>query len=165
MSEEYYRAAAAAYDYDDENIMSDSANALTKKLYLTVMDVFGSYAANGNDDEYAKIIENLRKKQMKDTTKVSSPVKSDDNRGIIAQRLLEGWVLSGDYCEECAIPMMAYDGELSCVVCKKSGEIDDVTKSFSESVLALQSTTASDLDEEEEKEVRVNKELSEFRER
>ena len=156
MSEEN-RAATAAYADNDDNIMSDSANALTKKLYLTVMDVFGSYAANGNDDEYAKMIENLQKKQMKDTqTKASSPVKSDDNRGIIAMKLLEGWVLSGDYCEECAIPMMAYNGELSCVVCKKGGEIDDITKSLSESVLALQS---------EEAEVRVNKELSEFRER
>jgi len=43
--------------------MKSSAEALTKKLYLTVMDVFDNYIGNDEDD-YNDMIETLRRKKM-----------------------------------------------------------------------------------------------------
>jgi len=147
----------------DDGAMRSSANALTKKLYSTVLDVFGSYAGNDEDD-YNTMMETLRQKQMQ-KCKVSMPVKSSDIRGSIAQKLMEGYVLHGEVCDKCVMPLMSYEGRVSCVLCSKVNGLSktekaSLSKSSSNFELGLASTTESDTSED-----LVNKELFQFNER
>ena len=131
------------------------------------MDVFGNYVGN-DEDEYNKMLETLRNKQI-EKNKSPTPPNPDDTRGIIAKKLLEGYALNGDICDKCVMPLMAYEGHVSCVVCKmveeppkaKCAATEETT---SDVVFALSSTTPSDF-REEEKEGLVNKEMAEFHER
>ncbi|KAL7546880.1 hypothetical protein ACHAWF_016723 [Thalassiosira exigua] len=150
----------------DDDAMRSSANALTKKLYLTVMDVFGNYAGN-DEEEYNNMIEALRNKQAH-KREPPAPVKPDDHRGIIANKLLEGYSFHGGVCDKCVMPLMSYEGQVACAVCQKVDEtkaMHQVTaEPFNDSLLALASTTGSDWSDCQ-KEIDVNKELSVFNEK
>ena len=143
-----------------DDVMASSANALTKKLYSTVMDVFGNYAANDEDD-YNEMIETFRRKQMQ---KCSAPAKSDDTRGVIAKKLLEGYVLNGDVCNKCVMPLMAYEGRVSCVVCKRVEELANAAPQQSGSSDLALTATESSLSEDLTEKI-INKELSHFNEK
>ena len=96
----------------------------------------------------------------------TSPVnKTDDTRGVITKRILEGWTLHTGTCNKCAMPLMEHNGDVSCVLCQRV--VDDTSAESSKSniytaVLSLASTSASASDTDD-KENLVNKELSKFR--
>mmetsp|Transcript_57648 Transcript_57648/g.122309 ORF Transcript_57648/g.122309 Transcript_57648/m.122309 type:complete len:972 (+) Transcript_57648:198-3113(+) len=151
----------------DDDAMRSSANALTKKLYLTVMDVFGNYVGNDEDD-YNNMLETLRSKRVQNH-KCTTPAKSDGTRGIIATKLLEGYALHGDVCDKCVTPLMSYLGTVTCVVCKKVEEelktkLAETGNSSNDVELTLAATTESEQSEEDEEDL-VNKQLNQFNER
>ncbi len=69
---------ADAKEATGEDSMRSSANALTKKLHATLMDVFGNYVTNDEDD-YKSMVETLRNKQVRKQTRWT-PAKPDDPR-------------------------------------------------------------------------------------
>jgi len=147
---------------DDE--MISSADALTKTLYSTVMDLFG-------DDE--KIMQ-----KQKCYGSSCSSTKTTDSTSIITKKLLEGYVLHRDSCDKCVVPLMVYEGRVSCVVCKweeeqealkaksasSDGTEEEVTRNDTLPTFTTATTTGSALSEEEEEDL-INKELSQFNER
>lgn len=154
---------------DGDDGMRSSADALSKKLYSTVMDVFGNYAVN-DEEEYNNMVETLRNKQMqKKNGFPKTPVKYEGATGIIEKRLLEGYTLSEGLCDKCVTPLMAYKGRTSCVVCEKDGEVPkdlchETNETQSDVELELTSTTESDATEKK-KEALINKELSQVNDR
>lgn len=147
----------------DDDAMRSSANALTKRLYATVMDVFGNYVANDEDD-YNNMLKTLRNKQVQRQETRRSHAESEGTRALIATKLLEGHAFNGDVCGKCVMPLMVYEGRVSCVVCKEVDHGPAMAPSLSDAPLALASTTESEM-EEIERECEVNKELSLFNER
>jgi len=152
-------------DDDNNDTIRSSANIMTEKLYLTVMDVYESYAdtiKNKENDEYNKMVANLNKKRLH--MPPTSPVnKTDDARGVITKRILEGWTLHTGTCNKCAMPLMDYYGDVSCVLCQRVDDSSASAESKSSiDTLSLASTSASDSDIDD-KENLVNKELSKFR--
>jgi hypothetical protein len=127
-----------------DDAMRVAANKLTMKLYSTVMDVIS------NDEK-----------------KPRPPLLPGDNRGLIAQKLREGYEFRGGVCAQCVSPLMYGKGQVSCVICK-SRQSTQGSKSLESSciVTALQSPTGSDLSKEErEKDTNVSKVLVEIYER
>ena len=150
---------------DNNDTIRSSANIMTEKLYLTVMDVYESYAdtiKNKENDEYNKMVATLNKKRLH--MPPTSPInKTDDTRGVITKRILEGWTLHTGTCNKCAMPLMEYDGDVSCVLCQR---VDDSSSAKSESnidTLSLASTSASDNSDVDDKENLVDEKLSQFR--
>jgi hypothetical protein len=130
---------------DADGTMRVSANKLTMKLHNTVMDVF-------SDGE----------------NKYRPQLLPGDNRGLIAQKLREGCEFHGGVCAQCVSPLMSYNGQVSCVMCKskQSTQGSEAFESSSYIVRALESPTGSDLSKEErEKEKIISKEMAEFYER
>ena len=163
MADEQHVAIDDGVDNNNDSIRS-SANIMTEKLYLTVMDVYESYAdtiKNKENDEYNKMVANLNKKRLH--MPPTSPVnKTDDTRGVITKRILEGWTLHTGTCNKCAMPLMEHNGDVSCVLCQR---VDDSSSAESKSnidTLSLASTSASDSDVDD-KEILVDKKLSQFR--
>ena len=163
MADEQHVAIDDGVDNNNDSIRS-SANIMTEKLYLTVMDVYESYAdtiKNKENDEYNKMVATLNKKRnhMPPTSPVN---KTDDTRGVITKRILEGWTLHTGTCNKCAMPLMEHNGDVSCVLCQR---VDDSSSAESKSnidTLSLASTSASDSDVDD-KENLVDKKLSQFR--
>ena len=163
MADEQHVAIDDGVDNNNDSIRS-SANIMTEKLYLTVMDVYESYAdtiKNKENDEYNKMVATLNKKRnhMPPTSPVN---KTDDTRGVITKRILEGWTLHTGTCNKCAMPLMEHNGDVSCVLCQR---VDDSSSAESKSnidTLSLASTSASDSDVDD-KEILVDKKLSQFR--
>jgi len=150
---------------NNNDAIRSSANIMTEKLYLTVMDVYESYAdtiKNKENDEYNKMVANLNKKRMH--MPPTSPVnQTDDTRGVITKRILEGWTLHTGTCNKCAMPLMEHNGDVSCVLCQRVDDTSAESKSnIDTAVLSLASTSASDSDVDD-KDLLVNKELSKFR--
>ena len=163
---EQHAAIDDGVDNDNDTIRS-SANIMTEKLYLTVMDVYESYAdtiKNKENDEYNKMVANLEKKRMH--MPPTSPVnKTDDTRGVITKRILEGWTIHTGTCNKCSMPLMEHNGDVSCVLCQRvdDGSASAESKSNIDiTVLSLTSTSASDSDVDD-KENLVDKKLSQFR--
>ena len=128
-----------------DDAMRVAANKLTMKLYSTVMDVIS------NDEK-----------------KPRPPLLPGDNRGLIAQKLREGYEFRGGVCAQCVSPLMSYKGQVSCVICKlrQSTQGSKSLESSSYIVTALQSPTGSDLSKEErEKDTNISKVLMEFYDR
>lgn len=150
---------------DNNDTIRSSANIMTEKLYLTVMDVYESYAdtiKNKENDEYNKMVANLNKKRLH--MPPTSPVnKTDDTRGVITKRILEGWTLHTGTCNQCAMPLMEYDGDVSCVLCQRTDNSSAESKSNIDT-LSLASTSASASDSDVvDKENLVDEKLSQFR--
>ena len=152
---------------DNNDTIRSSANIMTEKLYLTVMDVYESYAdtiKNKENDEYNKMVANLEKKRMH--MPPTSPVnKTDDTRGVITKRILEGWTIHTGTCNKCAMPLMEHNGDVSCVLCQRIDDSSAESKSnIDTTVLSLASTSASASDSDvDDKENLVDKKLSQFR--
>jgi len=164
MANEQHAVIDDGVDNNNDTIRS-SANIMTEKLYLTVMDVYESYAdtiKNKENDEYNKLVANLNKKRMH--MPPTSPVnKTDDTRGVITKRILEGWTLHTGTCNKCAMPLMEHNGDVSCVLCQRTDNSSAESKSnIDTTVLSLASTSASDSDVDDKENI-VNKELSKFR--
>ena len=128
---------------EDDGTMQSSADALSKKLYSTVMDVFGNYAVN-DEEEYNNMVETLRNKQMQ-----KKNVKYDGATGIIEKKLIEGYALHEEMCDKCVSPLMVYKGRISCVVCEKDEEVPkapcrEPNDTPSDAELELAATTESD---------------------
>ncbi|KAL9191535.1 hypothetical protein ACHAXT_001241 [Thalassiosira profunda] len=158
-------AGAMAYvgPAPDDHELTASADALTKRLYLTVMDVFGNYAPD-DDVEYARMLDTLKQKKLPKAV-CPTPKANRDNRGIVAKRLMEGYTLRDEVCDACVMPLMENEGEVSCVVCRKvEYESDEEGSVGSDVALALAATTGSE-GTAEEREAMVEKELREANER
>lgn len=152
----------------DHDAMQTSANALTEKLYHTVMDVFGNYARSDEED-YNNMLETLRNKRMQQPMAKTTPSEADGNRGIIATKLLQGYAFHGAVCNKCVVPLMSLEGEVMCVVCEQA---DEDTKeanvpeavSVDAKVELAPATESSEEETEEAKIAFVNKQMSQFKE-
>mmetsp|Transcript_16637 Transcript_16637/g.36130 ORF Transcript_16637/g.36130 Transcript_16637/m.36130 type:complete len:379 (-) Transcript_16637:81-1217(-) len=114
------------------------------------------------------MVETLRNKQVRKQTR-STPAKPDDPRGIIAEKLLEGHALHGGACDKCVMPLMSYEGFVSCVVCKKLEEtrkatFDTTEEAVSDAKMAFPLRLESEVSEEEKEEL-INRELFQANER
>ncbi|KAL3789656.1 hypothetical protein ACHAW5_002373 [Stephanodiscus triporus] len=136
---------------DSDDAMRVSANNLTIQLFRTVRDVFSN-----NEEE-----------------KAPPPLLSpSDNRGNIAQKLMEGYKFHGGVCAKCINPLMSYKGKVSCIMCMKAEDTRrstqgaDASESLSYIATALASPNGSDLSAEKRaKDKYVSKEMSQFYER
>jgi len=141
--------------------MSVSANALTEKLFTTVLDLFGSYAPSDTDDDaYNRFLERLQQNEGR------VPKKKVDLSGAVALMepfLLRGYVLQDNKCcENCFLPMLEKNGVLVCALpdCQEinANPIAQVLTSGS----SLSTTSGA---REAKRELEVNKQMKDFNER
>ena len=138
---------------DGFNVVKSSLN-MSKQLY-SIKDVYGGCSYIPNDDSYDE--DECNQVCNSDKYDPAAPQsKKRDNKlnsstDLIANKLLEGWVLHTDICDKCVMPLMHRDGEAQCVICQK--------EDTSGAVVALISTSGSDVMDE------VDKELSQCNER